>query len=130
MTLPVSGYYNNTMLSFFGTMDSADQQSIWKAFLQDYGYTTNPSASDPVAQAAFQKAHQEIQKLVNRLQTERGRRKTVAAYWDALAEVQQKIRNRTATGCPKCMRWRGSSTGSWCCVSSIKRTFSRLWSAG
>ena len=46
------------------------------------------------AQAAFQKCSQEIQKLVSRLQTERGRRKTVVAYWDALAEAQGKIRDR------------------------------------
>lgn len=53
MTLPTSGFYSHAMSSYFGYMDPTEQQKLWDLFLQNYALNTNPSDTDPTAQAEF-----------------------------------------------------------------------------
>lgn len=53
MTIPASGFYSTVMGSYFGYLDAQQKQDLWAQFLQKNGLTTNPSDTDPAAQAAF-----------------------------------------------------------------------------
>ena len=53
MSIPTSGFYNTVLNSFFGGLSAAQQQALWTEFLQQNNYTTNPSDTDAVAEAAF-----------------------------------------------------------------------------
>ncbi len=53
MTMPVSGFYNTVMGSYFGDLSQNEQQKLWDLFLQNNNLTTAPSSSDPAMQAQF-----------------------------------------------------------------------------
>lgn len=96
MTLPSSGPYAQLMGSFFGYLDTEEQQKLWSGFLQNEQLSTNPADTDTVAQAQFMSYIQSNYDQMQELQlspTEVQRRHLVFTIFDIILLMMRKVQD-------------------------------------
>ncbi len=94
MSLPTTGPYSSFMDSFFGYLDTVEQQALWTSFLEKNSLTTNPADSDLVTQAKFmsfvQSTYTDMQQL-SVSPSEAVRRHLMFSVFDIIILLMQKM---------------------------------------